>query len=463
MSKEPRLTAKKQREFPHVLMIILGLIIFLCICSYIIPAGLYDTDADGVVIPTSFHFVEQNPISPIDALFMLYQGITDSGGMFALIMVMGGMINMIISTKAVERIIDFALYRLKDKGLTVLVPIIMVLVALMGTLAGNDAMITFVIIGLVLAKRMKLDRIAAMSIFYLPYITGQMVGPTTAILVLAHEECNLPTLAGVGVRLVLWVCVTGFCIFYTLRYCKKILRNPAASLVGEIEVDDASSGDFAEVKLSVRDVLSASFMIIPFLLYGIGTATVGWGLDELIGFAFVSCIVVAFLNKWGPNEFARRFMTGAGEMGGVCMLVGFARVAGMVLSEGCIINTISYGAVQLIDGLGTAGSAAGTFAFTTLFNLLMPNGLAKIPILMPLFVPIADVLGITRQVIALCYQLGDGLTNFLTPMSTVLGSGLILANVNYGKWLKYALPYAGVLFVFNIAVIMILQSIGWGA
>ena len=130
--------------------------------------------------------------------------------------------------------------------------------------------------------------------------------------------------------------------------------------------------------------------------------------------------------------------------------------------KGCIINTISYGAVQLIDGLGTAGSAAGTFLFTTLFNFLMPNGLAKIPILMPLFVPIADVLGITRQVIALCYQLGDGLTNFLTPMSTVLASGLMIANVNYGKWIKYALPYAAVLLVFNIGVIMILQMMSWG-
>ena len=126
-----------------------------------------------------------------------------------------------------------------------------------------------------------------------------------------------------------------------------------------------------------------------------------------------------------------------------------------------MVNTISNVAVEVIGRFGAAGSAAGMFLFTTLFNLLMPNGLAKIPILMPLFIPIGDILGITRQVLALCYQMGDGLTNFITPMSTVLASGLMIANVNYGKWMKYVAPYVLTLLGFAIAVIMILQTIGW--
>ena len=60
-----------------------------------------------------------------------------------------------------------------------------------------------------------------------------------------------------------------------------------------------------------------------------------------------------------------------------------------------------------------------------------------------------------------CYQMGDGLTNFITPMSTVLASGLMIANVNYGKWMKYVAPYVLTLLGFAIAVIMILQTIGW--
>ena len=91
----------------------------------------------------------------------------------------------------------------------------------------------------------------------------------------------------------------------------------------------------------------------------------------------------------------------------------------------------------------------------------MPNGLAKIPVLMPLFVPVADILGISRQILSLCYQLGDGLTNFITPMSTVLASGLMIANVNYIKWMKYIIPYVCTLMAFGAVAIMFLQTIGW--
>ena len=322
---------------------------------------------------------------------------------------------------------------------------------------------SFIIIGLVLVKRMKLDRICAMSIFYLPYITGQAVGPTTAMIVLVQEECGLAVMSGLAVRVILWILVTGFCVFYTMRYCRKIVNDPSKSIMGEIEFasdgEELISGE--SKKLNMRAVLSVLFLFLPFLLYAFGTAYFGWGFGQLLGFAFISAVIVALLNQWTPNEFARRFMSGAGEMGGVCMLICFGRVAGLVLVNSNMVNTISNVAVEVIGRFGAAGSAAGMFLFTTLFNLLMPNGLAKIPILMPLFIPIGDILGITRQVLALCYQMGDGLTNFITPMSTVLASGLMIANVNYGKWMKYVAPYVLTLLGFAIAVIMILQTIGW--
>lgn len=455
---------KKQLAFPHVLLIMVGLIVILCIMSYIVPAGVYDIDPiTGSVLPESFHYVAQNPISPLKALFMLYDGIAQSGNMFALIMVIGGMIYMIISSKSVEEIIDYALWRLQEKGMTVLIPVIMVLISLMGTLAGNDSMITFIIIGLLFVKRLNLDRIAAMSIFYLPYISGQAVGPTTGIIVLAQEACGLPVMSGFAVRAILWVIITAFCILYTMRYCKKITRDPSKSIMGEIErMADGEELDLTQKKdLSLKAILTVLFLVLPFVIYAIGSASFGFGLGHLIGLSFGAAIIISLVHRWSPNEFSRRFMKGAGDMGAVCMLVGFGRVAGMVLSDSNIINTISNAAVQLIGGFGTAGSAVGMYIFTSLFNLMMPNGLAKIPVLMPLFVPVADILGISRQTLSLSYQLGDGLTNFITPMSTVLASGLMIANVNYVKWMKYILPYFCTLLAFGAIAIMILQTIGW--
>lgn len=126
-----------------------------------------------------------------------------------------------------------------------------------------------------------------------------------------------------------------------------------------------------------------------------------------------------------------------------------------------MINTIAHAALGLIQSMGSSFSAIGMFFFTTLFNFMMPSGPAKVPILMPLFMPVADVLGITRQVLCTCYQLGDGLTNFLTPVSSVMATGLILSGTRYSKWMRYAVPYALILIGVSAVCIFFLQSIGW--
>ena len=46
-----------------------------------------------------------------------------------------------------------------------------------------------------------------------------------------------------------------------------------------------------------------------------------------------------------------------------------------------------------------------------LINLLIPSGSAKAAIVMPIIIPIAEIVGLTAQTAVLAYQLGDGITN----------------------------------------------------
>ena len=138
-----------------------------------------------------------------------------------------------------------------------------------------------------------------------------------------------------------------------------------------------------------------------------------------------------------------------------------SKLISVVLADGQVINTIAHSALVLIPSMGAGFSAIGMFVFTLLFNLLMPSGPAKVPLLMPLFTPVADILEIPRQVLCTCFQLGDGLTNFLTPVSSVLATGLILSNTKYSKWLRYAVPYALCLIGFSAVCIFALNAIGW--
>ena len=375
---------------------------------------------------------------------------------------MGGLIYVVIESGAINNVINYSVYKLQDKSITVLVPAIVVLMSAIGALAGQDSLVTFVLVGLLLVKKLRLDKIAALSIFYLSYITGQAAGPTVAIILMAQETAGLAPISGLGARLVVWAVLTLLCVIYTTRYCLKISKDPSRSILGCVEEPDGNDELNKSIPvLGTKDIVTALCMLVPFAFYAYGAAAYAWGFPNLIAFAMVAVIVVGIVNRTNPNELAVTFLKGASAMGGICLMIGFAKVVGIVLTDGKILHTIAYAAVTAIGGLGDAFTASGMFLFTTAINLLIPSGPAKVPMLIPLFVPVADVLGITRQVMCLAFQLGDGLTNFVTPVSAVLAAALSMSGVDLRQWWRYVLPYTGITFIIAIVALTILQSTGW--
>lgn len=465
MTKQKESFSDKVFRFsiPHVLVLILLIILFCCGLTYILPAGLYEIDPQtGLVVPNSFHWVENSPISPWRALVEVTNGVASQGVIFALLFIMGGLIYVVIESGAINNVINYSVYKLQDKSITVLVPAIVVLMSAIGALAGQDSLVTFVLVGLLLVKKLRLDKIAALSIFYLSYITGQAAGPTVAIILMAQETAGLAPISGLGARLVVWAALTLLCVIYTTRYCLKISKDPSRSILGCVEEPDGNDELNKSIPvLGTKDVVTALCMLVPFAFYAYGAAAYAWGFPNLIAFAMVAVIVVGIVNRTNPNELAVTFLKGASAMGGICLMIGFAKVVGIVLTDGKILHTIAYAAVTAIGGLGDAFTASGMFLFTTAINLLIPSGPAKVPMLIPLFVPVADVLGITRQVMCLAFQLGDGLTNFVTPVSAVLAAALSMSGVDLRQWWRYVLPYTGITFIIAIVALTILQSIGW--
>lgn len=76
------------------------------------------------------------------------------------------------------------------------------------------------------------------------------------------------------------------------------------------------------------------------------------------------------------------------------------------------------------------------------------SGSAKAFLLMPIVLPLADLVGVTRQVTVTAYCFGDGFTNLAYPSNPVLLICLGLTIVSYPKWMKWTLPlWIGVLLV----------------
>ena len=146
--------SKQRWTVPHVLVLILGLILICCGLTYVLPAGEYAIDAaTGLVVPNSFHYLDRSPVDPWRALIMVTEGVGSQGVIFALLFIMGGLINVVIESGAIHSLINYSVYRLEDKSITVLVPSVVVLMAVIGGLAGQDSLVAFVAVGMVLARK----------------------------------------------------------------------------------------------------------------------------------------------------------------------------------------------------------------------------------------------------------------------------------------------------------------------
>lgn len=460
--------AKTKRGFkvPQILVLILMLVVVFSILSYIVPGGQFQLDENNRVIPGTFEYIAKNPVSPWEALLTFYQGIVDAGSIIALLLVSGGSVGVVIGTGCFEKLINFGVCKLEDKSVKILVPGIVVLMSLLGAFAGNDSLIAFVAVGLIVCGKLKLDRVCAMAMFYLAYLIGQGASFTSVLLITVQTMCEVAPLSSMQIRIVIWIVFTAVTAVYCTRYALKITKDPSKSITGIMtgaeNADAAENTDAVEkVGIPFRAILTILVLFGCYVVYAVGGKLYGWGSEYLVALMVLDAIFTVLIYQINPNEAGTAFFKGAQGMGGICVVLGFARVIGTILNNSMMINTIANGAASLFSGMGLMVAALGIFVFIMLFNLLIPSGTSKAAILLPLVCPIGDVLGLTRDVVVMIYMIGDSLTNTLTPVSGPLVGSLGLANVEYSDWLKFAAPLMGILAVVGGGFIAVLAGIGW--
>lgn len=463
LARNPKASIQKHSgsKVPHILIIIAILIGLACVMTYLVPAGRYEMNSAGQAIPGTFSYVENTPINFWSALLMVKDGISQASSIIALLLVTGGAIAVIISTGAFEELLNYGIYKLQERSVTVLVPSIVVLMSLVGCFAAVDSLISFVTIGVIICKRLRLDRIVAMAMFYLGYLIGQGASFTSTLLMTFQGLADVPLLSGMGMRVIIWLIFTVINAAYCTWYAIRISKDPSKSLTGEILEPDEDMEELTEVRFPVRAVIVIGVMFLCYLVFSYGARNYGWDYAHMMAIMTLDAVFSATVYWLPANDTSKTFLNGAQSMGGIALIMGCARVIGSILTTGNIIHTIAHGASAIIGNFGLATAGLGILIFTLLFNFVIPSGTSKAAIMIPLLTPIGDICGLTRQVVALAYQLGDSLTNTLTPLSGTLMGSLDLAKVDYTKWIRYAAPLMGILAIVAGAFVSILAAISW--
>ena len=460
--------AKKSFKMPHLFWIMAGLLLVTSLLTYIIPAGQFATDPEtGKILGDQFNFLGyQTPVSPIDMMMSIMEGLTSSALIGWSVMVSGAMVAIVMGTGAFDDFLNWAIYKLKDKDDSILVMVMFALMVYLGAFGGSDALIAIVPIGVMFAKKLRLDPICAIGVSTYATLLGFGTGPT--------KQATTQLLMGVqiyGTFFTMFISMNIFMIvgmIFLLQYVKKIRKDPTQSLMWddgwrpeEVAVDTSS---IKEVKLSWRTVVVLLVYISQYLiivLYPMITTDTSQTFPMMIALSVAVSIICGFVGQFSFDKIGNEFGKGLAGMAFVAFVIGLAKVMSIVMTNGNILHTIVYYLTLPLMNLPRSVASIGMTFVISIVNLIIPSASSKAAILVPILQPISEALGMMPELAVQAFQYGDGFSNMFSPFLGWTVGSCVAAGVPFPKWVKWGMPKVICFLVISFVIMFALTEFGW--
>jgi uncharacterized ion transporter superfamily protein YfcC len=364
--------------------------------------------------------------------------------------------------------------RFRRRGLWA-IPVSCVAFALMGALENmQEEIIPLVPVLLVLGQGLGVDAVVVVAMSAGAAMIGSAYGPTNPFQAgIALKLAQLPPFAGGGLRLAMFSVGLALWILWTLRYA---VRNrtpafapdaPSALRLGEpissegcpavaqrAKADDLPAGmevaSAADARLPAKHALIFAMALAPMAAYVYGAVRLDWGFNELSGAFLIAGAAAGLIGGLGPNGTLTAYLEGAQSLLPAALMIGIARSISLVLEDGHVVDTILNGLVTPLAHAPLAVAAFLQIPVHAIVHVAVPSVSGQAVLTMPLFVPLADLLGFSRQLPVLAYQTGAGLTELVTPTNGALMAVLLAAGVPYQRWIRFV--FGAVLLVAAVGV-----------
>lgn len=451
--------AKEKREM-SMFMVIFIVIAIVYILSFIIPAGEYEREGTRV-LPETFHVMDKVYLSPLDVVF----GIGDTayqtfGSLFVAILCVGGMMGVVNSTGAIDAFLRSVITKLRDRALFI-IPCFIFAMGFFGCLGAMiSTAILFIPLGLSVAKQLRADRKFATALILMGSYVGFMSSPVNPLTTtLGQGIAGLELYSGSGLRTIVTIVNLSLVSIYLVWYAKKASRTNKWEKDFGDETDAAYQADMRE--LSRRDGVILVLFFGSFLFFAAGAPLFHLTTLKLASFMLVMGIISGLAYGYDLDTTINKFIEGSRSMVGVLVFMIIASTMSYILNQSLILDSIVYYASIPLNKLGTTVAPIGMFIVNAFINIFIGSGSGQTTVVMPIMAPLADVVGVTRQMAVLTLQFGDGFTNLLSPTNSSLLANLALAKISMKDWYEIAVPIHAVMFVVCCITIVAGVAIGY--
>lgn len=461
---------KKGFKMPDIYIVLACFILVMAALTYIVPAGNYERKLmqtahgmQNLVVAGTYKEVAPSPVGLMDLITAVPAGLERASGIVFLTFMVGACMGLIKRAG----LIDLGVQKLSNAvGASdfLVAPILMVVLSLLAAFIGvPELSLAYLPVFLPLFYRLGYDGMTATAVALLGPCLGFTYGLTIPGSVgMGQVIAQIPMFSGSAYRAVVLAIVIVIAIVYVMAYASKVKKNPKASLTYETDNQIKAEileeqGDKTALTFTQRQKLAGLSLLVLFPIAIYLILSRGLGFKEIGGlFLFIGIISSAISGK-GPQEICNDINAGMRDLMVGALLCGVASAIAVVMDRGNITDTIVFWLSNALASLPPAVSAIGIFWEQSIFNFLIPGATALTVLTMPVLSPLASLLDISQQTIVSANAWGGQLTDIFFPTSGFFVATLVIAKVDFFKWLRFYTPLMFILGVVSSVALYIQQ------
>ena len=447
-------------RLPHPIVILGGAVVVAALLTFVLPAGQFDRRDDAatgrrVVVAGTYHAVHASHVGFFAAAVAIPRGFIAAADVIGLVLLVGGAWVVVDRLGTLPAVVAALVGRFASRGLWV-IPLVSIFFGAMGALENmQEEIIPLVPVLLALGKGIGVDAVSVVAMSAGAAMVGSAFGPTNPFQAgIALKLAQLPPLGRGGVRLSMFIAGLALWIGLTMRHAMR-----TRTAVDDVRLKrDAPKPDASKpLVIGSRHALIMAIILAPMAAYVYGALRLDWGLNELSGAFLLAGIVSGLVGGIGLGGTITVYLEGMQSVLPAAFMVGVARSISVVLEDGRVVDTILNRMVTPLAHLPAISAALLMIPFHGLLHVAVPSVSGQAVLTMPLFVPVSDLLGFSREAAVLAYQTGAGLAELVTPTNGALMAVLLAAGVPYQRWLGLVVWGVAALTLIGVLAIAVVR------
>jgi uncharacterized ion transporter superfamily protein YfcC len=458
------------KAFIQAVAIIFFLMIVAGILTRVVPAGQYarvQQDGREVIDATSFKLTDR-PDYPVWRWFTAPFEVLGAQGnitviaIILFILLVGVAFAVMDKSGILKSVISRIIKTFGGRKYALLLVITFFFMALGAFFGIFEEVIPLVPIIIALAFSLGWDSLVGLGMSILATNVGFSMAVFNPFTIgVSQKLASLPMFSGALPRIFLFVVGYAILALFLRAYAKKIDQHPESSSVyqedqkerlrlGNFEVDQTDDPRMrrAIIFLAVFFALILAVLVAsPFIAFLSDYALPITGLLFVIGGIGAGLIAGVGRSVW------KAVWDGFLGIAPAVPLLMMAASVRYIVQMGGILDTILHWASTLTSGLSPFTAALAIYGLTLVMELFITSGSAKAFLLIPILIPLADLVHVNRQIAVSAYCFGDGFSNLVYPTNAALLITLSLTVVPYHKWVKWLLPLW--LWIFLVTVVFL--------